>query len=162
MSEVETLDTEGEQPSTSTSVDALRPDTEGHNLTVKVEISCSKYSSARQAMPRYTRLCHQLPHCRFCQAILLNNDKAEIRLQSRPHLQNALWAMRQVLSSSLRAMIKVWRCAIVSSACLFGFDIDLSLSCHMGSSLRTAICVWINDIPTKQLPRWQLQICMSP
>ena len=79
MSEVEALDTEAEQPSTSTSVDALRPDTEGHNLTVKVELS-RKSSSARQAMSRGLRICRQLPHCRFCQAILLNSDKAEIRL----------------------------------------------------------------------------------
>lgn len=36
MSETEITDPEGEQATTSTTVQALRPDTEGHDLTVKV------------------------------------------------------------------------------------------------------------------------------
>ncbi|KAK9861585.1 hypothetical protein WJX84_009263 [Apatococcus fuscideae] len=36
MSHLEPLEAEEEHPTTTTSVDALRPDTEGHNLTVKV------------------------------------------------------------------------------------------------------------------------------
>ena len=44
MSQTDNIDPEGEQATTSTTVQALRPDTEGHDLTVKVSTPDSPVS----------------------------------------------------------------------------------------------------------------------